>query len=119
MSAAHHLVAGNRVANAPVFAADGRKLGKIAEILIDKPSGKVAYALMAYDGFLGMGDRYYPLPWVMLDYDPARRGFVTPLTREQVEAGHHVADEEVENEIEWREALHAHYGVAPYWPPVL
>ena len=115
MSATHHLVAPRHVEGASVFGADGHKLGRIDELLIDKASGKVVYALMGFDGFLGMGNRYYPIPWAMLDYDPAKRGFMTPLTHAQIEAGHHVEDKEVADEIEWREAVHAYYGVPPYW----
>jgi hypothetical protein len=115
MSTPHHLVSSSRVEGMPVFAADGHKLGRIDDLLIDKASGRVCYALMSFDGFLGMGQRYYPLPWAMLDYNPDKGGFATPLTRDQVEQGQHVDDKEVDNEIEWREAVHAYYGVPAYW----
>ena len=115
---AHHLVCASRVEGAPVFAPSGEKLGKIDELMIDKASGRTAYALMSFDGFLGVGERFYPIPWGMLDYDLSRHGFVTPLTRDQLEQGHSVADREVEDEIDWREAVHAYYGVAPYWQPM-
>ena len=116
MNTPHHLVTASRVVGARVFGADGRQLGKIVELLIDKVSGKAAYALLRYDGFLGVGERYYPLPWSLLDYDPQKEGFATTLTRDQVDAGHHVDDQEVENEIAWRESVHAYYAAAPYWP---
>ena len=112
---AHHLVTPGRVIGAPVFGADGKKLGRVDDMLIEKVSGKVCYALMSFDGFLGIGARYYPIPWAMLDYDPAKEGFATTLTHAQVDAGQHVEDTEVENEIEWRETVHAYYGVSPYW----
>lgn len=115
MGSPHHLITGSRVEGQPVFSASGEKLGKIADLMIDKATGATVYALMAHDGFLGVGEAYYPLPWSKLDYDPAKQGFRVPLSREQVQAGHHVADKEVEDEIEWRERVHAYYGAAPYW----
>lgn len=115
MSATHHLIAAREVEGAPVFGADGQKLGKISELLIDKASGAVAYILMSFDGFFGMGERYYPIPWAMLRYDDAKKGFAAPLTLDQIGDGMHVDDKEVADEIEWRERVHAYYGVSPYW----
>ena len=115
MVSIHHLVAASRVEGAQVFAANGDKLGKVADLLIDKQSGKTAYALMTFDGFLGIGARYYPLPWAMLEYDTAKNAYVVPLDHDQIEAGHHVDDREVKDEIEWREDVHQYYGMVPYW----
>ena len=44
-------------------------LGAIHDVMIDKPSGKVAYAIISFSGFLGMGNQYHPLPWSVLRYD--------------------------------------------------
>jgi hypothetical protein len=115
MTAPHHLIAGSRVEGQLVYSDAGEKLGKIADLIIDKASGRTTYALMAFDGFLGMGQRYYPVPWSLLAYDPKRHGYVVPLSRSLIEAGHHVADNEVNDEIRWRESVHQYYGAAPYW----
>lgn len=115
MSTTHHLIAGSRVEGQPVFSSNGEKLGKIVDLIIDKASGRTTYALMGFDGFLGVGQRYYPVPWSLLDYDPKRHGYVVPLSQSMIEAGHHVPDKEVNDEIAWRETVHQYYGVAPYW----
>ena len=44
------------------YNATGDNLGAIHDVMIDKPSGKVAYAIMSFGGFLGMGNQYHPLP---------------------------------------------------------
>lgn len=115
MGATHHLVAASRVEGVPVFSAGGEKLGKIDDLMIDKETGRTIYALMSFGGFLGAGELFYPLPWGALDYNKAKRAFIVPLTREQIEAGRHVGDKEIEDEIDWRESVHAYYRVAPYW----
>jgi hypothetical protein len=51
----------------------GEKLGKIDEIMLDVPRGRVAYAVMASGGFLGMGGRLFALPWTALTLDPERK----------------------------------------------
>ena len=53
--------------------------------MIDKISGKVAYAVMSFGGFLGMGDSYHPLPWHVLTYDTGQGGYVVDLDRNKLE----------------------------------
>jgi len=115
MASTHHLVTARRILGEPVFSASGGKIGKIEDLMIDKVSGRTLYALMAFDGFLGVGTQYYPVPWSILDYNQAAGGFVAPLTQAQIDTAHSVSDEEVEREIEWRERVHEFYGAAPYW----
>ncbi len=115
MGAHHHLIASSRIEGAPVFNAAGERLGSIDDVMLDKATGKAVYALMSFDGFLGVGARFYPLPWTVLTYDPDRNGYVVPLARADIEKGHAVEDKEVEDEIQWREQVHAYYGVSPYW----
>ena len=57
------LISANKVEGTTVKNTAGEKLGSIEEIMIDKRSGKVAYAVMSFGGFLGIGDRHHPLPW--------------------------------------------------------
>ena len=87
MASTHHLIAATRVEGVPVLDASGKRLGRVADLMLDKVSGRATYALMSFDGFLGVGERYYPVPWSMLTYDTARHGYVAPITKAQIEAG--------------------------------
>ena len=62
-----------------------RNLGAIHDVMIDKPSGKVAYSIMSFGGFLGMGNQYHPLPWSVLKYDTNLGGYVVNLDKRQLE----------------------------------
>lgn len=115
MSSAHRLIAASRVHNVSVFSPAGDKLGRIDDVMIEKATGRAAYALMSHDGFLGVGERYYPIPWSALVYDTSKRGYVAPIDAAGVERGHATCDREINDEIEWREAVHDLYGAAPYW----
>ena len=55
--------------------------------MLDKRSGQVAYAVLSFGGFLGMGSSYHPLPWNQLTYDSNQGGYVIDLTKEQLEGG--------------------------------
>ena len=80
------LIAGARVAGTSVYNASGDHLGEIYDVMLDKQTGKVAYAIMSFGGFLGLGEKYHPIPWSVLDYDTNRGGYVVPLTKEKLEA---------------------------------
>ena len=68
------LIAADRVEGTAVYNRQGDHLGAIKTVMIDKPSGKVAYAVMSFGGFLGIGEKYHPLPWSTADLPsrPAR-----------------------------------------------
>jgi len=77
----HALILSSRVNGTPVFDRAGNRLGHVDDLSIDKMSGRVLYAIMSFGGFLGIGERFHPVPWALLDYDPGRGGFVVPLDR--------------------------------------
>jgi hypothetical protein len=52
--------------------------------MIDKISGKVAYAVVSFGGFLGMGEDYYPMPWTNLKYDTRLGGYRVGVTEDQL-----------------------------------
>lgn len=69
------LIAADKVIGTAVYDAAGERLGTIDSIMLNKRSGKVAYAVMSFGGFLGIGERYHPLPWNTLTYDEAKGGY--------------------------------------------
>lgn len=79
-----HLIASNKVEGTAVYGRDGERLGSIYNFMVDKFSGKVDYAVMAYGGFLRMGERYYPLPWRILSYDTRAGGYRIDMTRDDL-----------------------------------
>src|SRR5881227_2498756 len=82
----HSLIASDRVEGTPVRRSNGEKIGSIERLMIDKVSGNVAYAVLSFGGFLGMGHKHAPIPWARLTYD-------TNLTAYRVE----LSDEELRN----------------------
>ncbi len=79
------LISSDRVEGTKVFDRAGKDIGTIKSVKIDKVSGRVAYAVAEFGGFLGMGGHEYTIPWRMLTYDTSKHGFVTDLTKEQLE----------------------------------
>ena len=81
-----NLIASDKVQGTNVYNAAGDNLGAIHDVMIDKPSGKVAYAIMSFGGFLGMGNQYHPLPWSVLKYDTNLGGYVVHLDKRRWKA---------------------------------
>ena len=79
---ADSLIASDRVEGTAVYGADQQKIGSIERVMIDKLSGKVAYAVLSYGGFLGIGDDHYPTPWSSLKYDTLLGGYLIGITRD-------------------------------------
>ena len=78
------LIGSDKVESTPVYGADDRKIGTVQRVMIDKISGKVAYAVISFGGFLGMGEDYYPMPWASLKYDTSVGGYRVGVTEDQL-----------------------------------
>jgi hypothetical protein len=116
----HDLIMASRVTGAAVFNKAGERIGHVDDLSIEKTSGRVLYAIMSFGGFLGIGEHLHPLPWSMLEFDPALYGYVVPLDRAALEAAptlDRARLEELGAGDAWRTRLfdyYGPYGAAPY-----
>ena len=78
------LIGSDKVEGTSVYGSDGSSIGTVQRVMIDKVSGKIAYAVTSFGGFLGMGEDYYPVPWSELRYDTGLTGYRTNLTESQL-----------------------------------
>jgi hypothetical protein len=112
----HDLIGSDRVEGTDVYRPDGRKIGEIERVMIDKNSGKVAYAVMGFGGFLGLDEDHYPIPWSRLTYNERLGGYEVDITDAQLEKAPRYATGE---EWQWDAArdrqIHAYYGT-PHSP---
>ena len=84
--------------------------------MVDKRSGQVAYAVMSFGGFLGLGGSYHPLPWKVLTYDTGKGGYVVDLDKDKLEgAPGYAASASPAWDRSYSEWIDRHYGVSPYW----
>jgi hypothetical protein len=110
----HSLIASNKVEGTNVYNHDGENIGSIYNFMVDKRSGKVSYAVMSFGGFLGLGERYHPLPWDTLTFDPNLGGYVVSVTREQLDqAPSYAQDEDPWQDPNYGRNVYGYYGV-PY-----
>ena len=114
---ANSLISAGAVQGTAVYNSAHESLGSIYDVMIDKRSGNVAYAIMSFGGFLGMGERYHPLPWSLLKYDPEKGGYVVNLDRRQLEGApsYPPGMDPGWGNRDYETKLHDYYGVGPYW----
>ena len=111
------LIESDRVEGTTVYDPRGNDIGSIKRLMIEKISGKVAYAVMSFGGFLGMGEDEHIIPWNKLDYDTGLGGYRTDNTEDQLRGApafsrgrdHDWSDRSREQE------LHDYYGAPYYW----
>jgi len=78
------LIASNKVEGTAVYNRQGEKLGEVYNFMVGKRSGEVGYAIMSFGGFLGIGQKYHPLPWNALTYDTSKKGYVVDADKDRL-----------------------------------
>src|SRR5512139_3338976 len=74
-----------RVMGTKVKDPSGRTIGEIEDVMLDKQSNSILFAVVGFGGFLGMAEKYHPIPWAALDYQPMEDAYVVNYTKEQLE----------------------------------
>ncbi|TFL19647.1 PRC-barrel domain-containing protein [Jannaschia formosa] len=110
----HSLVAAADVSGTAVYGADDSRVGTIDRVMIDKISGKVAYAVMSFGGVLGIGGDERPVPWNTLTYDTGLGGFKTSITEQQLRDAPQ-AETGWEANRDWHDRTYAAYGTVPHY----
>jgi len=111
------LIGSDKVEGTPVYRPDGRRVGQIERVMIDKVGGQVAYAVMSFGGFMGFGEDYYPLPWRLLTYNPELGGYQVNVGEEQLRRAPRFARNQ---SWDWNsqasgKLVFDYYGLPPHW----
>ncbi len=110
------LIASNKVEGTAVYDRRGERLGSVYNFMVDKRSGQVAYAVMSFGGFLGVGGSYHPLPWRSLTYDTNLGGYVVDLDKDRLQgAPSYAAGESPSWDRAYGDRIDRHYGVPSYY----
>jgi len=110
------LIAASKVKGTEVFNLAGESLGSIDDIMIDKATGRAIYAVMAFGGFLGMGESYHPLPWATLTYHADKGGYVVNLDKAKLNgAPHYARNSAFEWTPDYGRKVDSFYKTPTYW----
>lgn len=97
--------------------ASGQDIGKLEELMIDVITGRIAYAVLSFGGFLGIGDKLFAIPWSAIAVDEARKCLVVNVSREVLERapGFDKQNWPDLSDLSYAQGIYQHYGVNPYW----
>ncbi|MFM5914550.1 MAG: PRC-barrel domain-containing protein [Chakrabartia godavariana] len=95
-----------------IFSRDGNKLGKVSEVMVDLARGRVDFAIVSFGGFLGLGQKYHPLPFGLLDYREDKGGYVVSAEPALIDGSpaYRVDDAPV-FDASYGDRLYSYYGV--------
>jgi len=116
-----HLMGAKTLIGEEVINLKSEDLGTIKEIMLDMRTGKVAYAVMSFGGFMGMGDKLFAVPWTALTLDTVNKRFVLNV---EIEHLVHAPGFEKDawpdmSDSVWVNDLHSYYGIKAYQNPPL
>ena len=95
----------------------GNKIGEVEDVVLDKQSNNIMFAVVSFGGFLGMAEKYHPLPWAALDYDESENAYTVPYTKDQLSAAPAGSVSELvrDDGVPVRELTYKYYKTPRYW----
>jgi len=95
----------------------GRNIGSVEDVILDKQSNNIMFAVIGFGGFLGMAEKYHPLPWSALNYDEDRGSYVVNYTKEQLQAAPAGSIDELTRDdgMTFRDRTYDYYKAPRYW----
>lgn len=95
-----------------VYNLQDENLGDVKELMLDMLTGKVAYAVLSFGGFLGMGEKLFAVPWAALKLDTENKRFTLDVNKERLEGapGFDANNWPDMANPEWANGIHSYYG---------
>lgn len=117
MNRSHNVVKTKEVVGVSVKNPADENLGKVEEIILDKINGHVCYVVLSFGGFLGMGDKFFALPWNALSYDTQSDCFILNVEKEKLKnaPGFDKDNWPDWGNRKWGESIYQYYGTTPHW----
>ena len=112
----HQLISSRRVEGTAVYNRSDQRLGSIHSVMIDKKSGKVAYAVLTFGGIFGLREQVHPVPWEVLSYDVDLDAYVIDLSRDELENAPTLKLDEADRpQPKDYEEVYGYYSKLPWW----
>lgn len=111
------VIRAKKVLGTKVKDAAGDTIGKVEDVVLDKLSNNIMFAVVSFGGFLGIGEKYHPLPWALLEYDESDGNYVVTVTKDQLKAApaYEITDLTHGDGAAFRNAAYDYYKTPHYW----
>lgn len=110
------MMGANTLIGNDVYNHNAEDLGDIKEIMLDLRNGTVAYAVLSFGGFLGMGEKLFAVPWHALTLDTQNKRFVLNVEKESLQNAPGFDKDKWPDMADqsWASEIHSYYGTTPY-----
>lgn len=111
-------ITASKVSGTAVYDTKGDKIGHVEDLVLDKTSNNIMFAIVSFGGFLGIGEKYHSLPWSVLDYNKEKGGYVVPMSKEMLEkAPVYSLSDFIKNDggVSIRDKAYDYYKAPRYW----
>ena len=106
-----------KVIGTTVNDSSGAKIGVVEDVILDKQSNNIMFAVVGFGGFLGAGEKFHPIPWESLDYDETQGAYVVNYTKTQLESAPAGSIDELTRDDgkQFRDRTFDYYKAPRYW----
>jgi sporulation protein YlmC with PRC-barrel domain len=106
-----------KVIGTPVKDPAGKKIGEIEDVVLDKLSNNIMFAAVSFGGFLGIKEKYHPIPWDVLKYEESEGSYIVNLTKDQLQAApaDSIAELTKDDGLSYRDRAYDYYRSPRYW----
>ncbi len=110
-------ICASKVIGTNVKDATGQKIGEVEDVVLDKQSNSILFAVVGFGGLLGIAEKYHPLPWSSLAYDDEEKAYVVDYTKEQLQSAPAGSIEELTQQdgLSARDRTYTYYKASRYW----
>jgi len=108
----------SKVSGTPVYNPEGDRIGTVEDVVLDKMSNNIMFAVLGSGGVIGMGEKFRPIPWSILDYDADKGGYVVPVSKDILENAPAYRIEDLtsdDGEMAIRAEAFSYYKTERYW----
>ena len=116
--AMYGVVPASKIIGESVINRQGENVGKIQELLIDAKKNRVAYAVLSYGGFLGMGNKLFAMPWEAFEFSATENKLILNVEKEKLQnaPGFEKGDKWPDfSDTLWGESIYNYYDYVPPW----
>lgn len=95
----------------------GQDMGQVQNFVVDMVAGRIAFVMVSFEGFLGISDKWFAMPWEILTWSIERKKFILDMSKEVLEKAPGMDKNKWPDEINFDSIAksYSHFGVAPYW----
>jgi hypothetical protein len=107
----------SRIIGTPVVTGRGESLGSIKDMVVDQKTGKVTYCVVAFGGFMGLGNKLFAIPFGAFSYDMAEDEYVLDVSKERMAAnpGFNAKHWPFFADEQWGGQVNSFFNTPPYW----